>query len=572
MLKKRKIILLMIAVVILASGGYIVYRFTKTGSAGVSYITSPITRGALIVSVSGTGQVASSNQVDIKAKTSGDIIGVYAVVGQEVGSGATLAQIDTTEARRALRDAQTSLDTAKLELDKLLEPPDELTLLQAESALTQVQDAKKTAQNDLIETYDDGFTTVANAFLSLPNIMSGMNAILFGNSFNDNQSNLAYYTDSASNYDSNIVQYKEVANMAYQSARAKYDKNFQDYKSTSRFSSTSTIVVLINETYETSKAMAEMIKSANDLIQFYQDKLTERNLKANSLSTTHVTTLNSYTGTVNGYLSSLLAAQRAIDDSIDAIASDERSIKEKTLSLAKIEDGPDSLEVRSKEITIQQKQDALTTAQQNLADCSVKAPFSGVIVKVNIEKGDTVSSGTVLATLVTKQKVAEISLNEVDVAKVKAGQKVTLTFDAVDGLTISGEVAEVDALGTVSQGVVNYSVKIVFDTQDDRVKPGMSVSAAIITEMKTDVLLAPNAAVKSNSEQYVMVLENNVSRNQTVTVGLSNDTMTEIISGLNENDKVITQTITATAKTKTTATRSSTGGIGIPGLGGGGPR
>jgi len=572
-IKKRKITALIIAVVVLAGGGYIAYRVIKAGPTAASYLTSPIAKGALVISVSGTGQVASSNQVDIKAKVSGDIVGVYAAVGQEVGNGALLAQIDATDGQRALRDAQTSLDTANLELDKLLEPPDELTLLQAESALSQAQSAKQTAENDLNNDYDDGFTAVANVFLGLPNVMSGMNTLLFGNSFSDNQSNLAYYTDAVSNYDSNIVQYKEAVNMAYQEARKKYDKNFQDYKATSRFSSTSTIVSLIDETYQTSKTVAEMVKSANDLIQFYQDKLTERNLKPNSLSTTHVAALNSYTGTVNSYLSSLLTSQRAVSDSIDAIATAGRSIKEKTLSLAKIKSGPDDLSIRADKIAIQQKQDSLATARQNLADCSVRAPFSGVIAKVNIKKGDTVSSGAALATLVTEQKIAEISLNEVDVAKVKAGQKVSLTFDAVDGLFISGEVAEVDALGAVSQGVVNYSVKIVFDTQDDRIKPGMSVSAAIITEMKPDVLLAPNAAIKNNNSQnYVEILDEAASEKQLlqkpIEIGLANDSFTEIISGLNEGDKVVTQTITVKSSQKTQTQQNA--GVRIPGLGGGG--
>ncbi|PIR91581.1 hypothetical protein COX74_00125 [bacterium (Candidatus Gribaldobacteria) CG_4_10_14_0_2_um_filter_41_16] len=267
--KKRKIIVFITAAVVLAGGGYTVYHFVETGPSSVSYISSAITKDALIVSVSGTGQVASSNQVDIKSKTSGNLVGMYAVVGKEVGTGALLAQIDTTDAQRALRDAQTGLDTANLELDKLLEPPDELTLLQAESALSQAQAAKQTAQGDLNKDYDDGFTAAANVFLGLPNVMSGMNTLLFGNSFSDNQSNLAYYTDAVSNYDNSIIQYKEAATAAYQTARQQYDKNFQDYKATSRFSSTSTIVSLIDETYQTSKSIAEMVKSANDLIQFY---------------------------------------------------------------------------------------------------------------------------------------------------------------------------------------------------------------------------------------------------------------------------------------------------------------
>ena len=93
-------------------------------------------------------------------------------------------------------------------------------------------------------------------------------------------------------------------------------------------------------------------------------------------------------------------------------------------------------------------------------------------------------------------------MNEVDVAKIKVGQKTTLTFDAIDGLSIAGEVIDIDAVGTVTQGVVNYNVKIGFDTQDERIKPGMSVSATIIIEVKQDVLLIPNSAIKSAGEAY----------------------------------------------------------------------
>jgi HlyD family secretion protein len=121
-------------------------------------------------------------------------------------------------------------------------------------------------------------------------------------------------------------------------------------------------------------------------------------------------------------------------------------------------------------------------------------------------------------------------------------------------------------VGTVSQGVVTYTVKIGFDTQDDRVKTAMSVSAAIITDIKQDVLLVPNAAVKkSNNEQYVEILENNIPRYQAVEVGLSNDTMTEITSGLKEGDKVITQTITGnTTSTAKTSSQNRNAGFRVP--------
>jgi hypothetical protein len=127
-------------------------------------------------------------------------------------------------------------------------------------------------------------------------------------------------------------------------------------------------------------------------------------------------------------------------------------------------------------------------------------------------------------------------------------------------------------MGTVSQGVVTYNITISFDAQEDSVKPGMSVSAAIITEAKQDVIIVSSSALKSSGDiQYVEVLVDNAPQSKTVETGLSNDTMTEITSGLSEGDQVITQTVAAsTASAKKTNTTQNSAGIGIPGITGGG--
>lgn len=572
----------------LLAGGYFGYTKIFSTDGAIRYVTAQVQKGTLIVSVSGSGQVSASNQVDIKPKASGEITTVYVKAGQEVGTGALLAAIDSADAERAVRDAKTSLETARLELDKMLEPLDELTLLQAENSLIQIKESKQKAEDNLKKAYEDGFNTIANAFLDLPGVMTGLQDILFESTLGGGgQWNIDYYENSVKTYDEKVPQYKENTLLAYQTARAAYDKNFDDYKSTSRFADRDTIESLIGETYDTAKDIAEAVKSANNLIQFYQDKLTERNLKPNSLSNTHLSTLNTYTGKTNSNLSSLLFIKRTIQDSKEAIISAERSIEEKELSLAKIKKGPDDLDIRAKKITIRQREDALLTAKQTLADHYVRAPFSGVIAKVNAKKGDLASAGTAVATLVTKQKIAEVSLNEIDVAKIKAGQKATLTFDAVPDLTIIGQVAEVDAVGVVSQGVVTYTVKIAFDTQNERVKTSMSVSAAIITEAKPNILLIPNSAVKSqNNAQYMEIVEGedlnmapaansggvilkNIPRQQIIETGLSSDEFTEIVSGLKEGDTVVTRTIQPSTGTTQTQTQQQSSGLKIPGLGGG---
>lgn len=528
----------------------------------VRYATAQVQKGTLITSISGSGQVSVSNQVDIKSKVSGEVVYVGVKNGQEVKAGTLLVQIDSSSAQKTVRDAEISLESAKLSLEKLKQPADALSLLQAENALLRARESKARAENDLKKAYEDGFNNVANVFLELPTIMSGLQDILYSYSFLTYQQNIDYYADTAKFFGAKATQYRTDADTKYQTARTAYDENFLNYISASRFSSTAVIESLINETYETTRAIAEAVKSTNNLIQLYIDKLTEHNLRHEALTDTHLASLAAYTSKTNSYLLSLLSIKTTIQNSKETITDSDRTIAEKTESLAELKAGPDPLDIQSQELTIKQRENALLDAKQSLADYYIRAPFDGVITKLSVKKGDSVSGGTVIATLITKQYIAEISLNEIDMAKAQTGQKATVTFDAVEGLNITGEVLEVDTLGTVSQGVVTYNVKIGFDTQDERIKPGMSASAAIITEVKQNVLLVPNSAIKTLGETYYVEMPSEeiklsasgaskgislkiAPRQQPVQIGLANDTMTEIIDGLKEGDVVITQTITS---------------------------
>lgn len=567
-------VLFVVALLIILGGGYYGYKKFTSTTAAPSYVLAAVEKGTIITSVSGSGQVSASNQVDVKPKASGDVLTVSVKNGDVVKAGQTLAQLNARDALQTVRDAQNSLDTAKLSLEKLTKATDPLSLLQAEDALTQAQESQQNATADLKKAYDDGFNTVANAFVDIPSIMTGLHDILLGYDFSSSQDNKSYYSDSVKNYDPKAEVYRDDAYNAYIAARTAYDQNFSDYKTANRSSDAQTTENLIQETYNTVKKMAESVKITNNFILFYQDKLSERNISVPSLSNTHLASLSTYTSKTNTHLSNLLSITQTIKNDKDTIVSSGRTIAEKTQSLADLKAGADPLDIRSQQLAVQQRQNALADAQGKLSDYTIRAPFDGVIAVVSVKKGDTLSSGTAAFTMITQQKIAGISLNEVDVAKVKVGQKVNITFDAVSDLNITGEVSDIDLIGTVSQGVVSYNVRITFDTQDDRVKAGMSLSTAIITATKQDVLLVPNSAVKTQgNSSYVNILpgatvatgSQGVASSatlvgQTVEIGLADDTNTEIVSGLKEGDLVITKTITSA--TKTTAAPSLLQSIG----------
>ena len=581
---KHKIIIGLI-VVVLAIGGYFIFKSFASTPAAARYVIATVGKGTLITSVSGTGQISVTNQVEVKAKASGDPYNIPIVAGQEVKTGAILAQINAKDALKAVRDAKANLDSAKLSLEKLQEPADQLSITQAQNSLAQAQEAKQQAEDDLKKSYDDGFNTVSNVFLQFPNIITGLEDVLFGNELGGStQWNIDYYANAVPFDEAKIFEYKDLTLKSVQAARAEFDKNFSDYKTANRSSDISIIESLLDETYNTSKVFSEAIKNTNNYIQFYEDVLARHNQKPAVAADTQLATLNTYTGQVNTHLLNLLSILNAIASDKTSIVNSERTITEKTQSLAKLQADIDPLDLKTQELSIQQRQNALWDASEKLADYTVRAPFDGVIAVVSVQKGDSISSGTAIATLITKQKTAEISLNEVDVAKIKVSQKATLTFDAIDSLSITGEVAEIDALGTVTQGVVTYNVKIIFDTQDERVKPGMSVAAAIITDSKQDILLLPNSAIKSfGTTSYVEMPDEvipasdlgnksgitlkNPLRQQPIEIGLVNDSQTEVTAGLKEGDQIITQTINSNTSSSTTKSNSA---LRIPGIGGGG--
>ncbi|MFH1713077.1 MAG: biotin/lipoyl-binding protein, partial [Candidatus Jacksonbacteria bacterium] len=154
--------LTVISLLLFILGIYLVHQGLTKDKNPTQYATAAVEKDTIIVSVSGSGQVSASDQIDIKPKVSGDAVSVSMQNGQEVKTGDLLAQIDSREAQKTMRDAQTALETAQLELNKLLAPADELDILQAENALSAAQKNLE----ELINPTASGLTQPENALIS----------------------------------------------------------------------------------------------------------------------------------------------------------------------------------------------------------------------------------------------------------------------------------------------------------------------------------------------------------------------------------------------------------------------
>ncbi|PIT95076.1 hypothetical protein COT98_01240 [Candidatus Falkowbacteria bacterium CG10_big_fil_rev_8_21_14_0_10_39_9] len=114
----HKIITIIIALA-LVGGSYYFYWQKTNASTVTRYVLTKVERGMISTSISGSGQISSSNQVEVKPKVSGDVVSLNIKIGQEVKAGDILAQLNTKDAQKTIRDAQINLQSAQLSLTKL---------------------------------------------------------------------------------------------------------------------------------------------------------------------------------------------------------------------------------------------------------------------------------------------------------------------------------------------------------------------------------------------------------------------------------------------------------------------
>lgn len=503
----HKILSGVIAVAVLG-GGYVTYKHVSSGSVAPKYILAKAEKGALISSISGSGQVAAQEQVDVTSSVSGDITSILVKAGDQVKQGQVIARIDNADAIKTVQNAELALENSQVSYQKSVKMAND--------------QAADSANSDLKKAYQTGYNAIANSFIDLPTIFSSVSDIYY------TPSHSPYFTDAQirQRADDVAYTYKEQAGVIFDSVYRDFQANFNAYKTITADSNPDDIVALLNTSNALLKKLLSALSGTYSTIDYISDKYVS-NIPSEIAS--DKSALNGFVSKVNSDTTSVTNALTAIEDAKDSAESANLSMK-------------------SAELNQSQSETTLTNAKTDLADHDIKAPFDGIIAKVSAKLSDKASNNTNIATLITAGKLVNISLNEIDAAKVKQGDKASLTFDAIDDLTLAGHVSNVDLVGTVSQGVVSYNVEITFDDNDDRVKPGMTVSADIVTSAKTDVLTVPSSAVKTQgSNTYVQMLDAaGVPQNKSVVVGISNDTSTEIISGLSEGDEVVTRTVTAT--------------------------
>ena len=216
---------------------------------------------------------------------------------------------------------------------------------------------------------------------------------------------------------------------------------------------------------------------------------------------------------------------------------------------------------------LSQRQEAVNKARTNLGYATITSPIDGVVLSKAVEEGQTVASSFNTPTLFTIVKdmtdmrvIADV--DEADIGEVREGQRVTYTVDAYTSEVFEGTVTQVRNEATTTNNVVTYEVVISAPNPDLKLKPGLTANVTVYTLEQPNVVSVPSKALRftptkemlqpgqkivdCNAKKKLWVREGNTFKAYGVSVGISNGTRTQIVSGIKEGTEVIVDIAEAT--------------------------
>ncbi|MEO5936393.1 MAG: efflux RND transporter periplasmic adaptor subunit, partial [Terriglobales bacterium] len=240
--------------------------------------------------------------------------------------------------------------------------------------------------------------------------------------------------------------------------------------------------------------------------------------------------------------SSLDEAQRAYEMSVN-----KREMARATMTISKAKQAQAKAQVA-------QSRASLERAEEEFRNSTILAPMDGLILARNVEVGDAVSSILVLgssATLVmtvgdTQEVFVKGKVDESDIGKVFLGQTARIKVESFKDKTFDGKVTKISPMGVEKDNVTTFEVRVSITNPGGELKAAMTANAEIILEEHKNVLYIPEGALIYDKDKKASVEVPDPKapegkKKVAVTVGISNGSKTELLTGLKKDDKVILQ-------------------------------
>jgi membrane fusion protein, macrolide-specific efflux system len=190
-----------------------------------------------------------------------------------------------------------------------------------------------------------------------------------------------------------------------------------------------------------------------------------------------------------------------------------------------------------------QGEEAVKYWSQVYKQVPLTAPIDGEVIVRGVEPGQSVTTSTAILVL-SDRLIVDAQVDETDIGRIKVGQKVIITLDAYPKDKIKAVVDHVAYESKLVNNVTTYDVEILPESVPEFFRSGMSANVEIVEQGKENVLLIPIEALIRKKDESFVKLAGSPERGaelKRIETGISDDVNTEVVSGLNPNDTILTE-------------------------------
>jgi len=546
---KARVIVIIIAVVLIAL--ICIFAFKGCGKKEVSKVVSSVakvTRGDVEVTLSGSGTIEANEQYNITSLVKGDVIADYFEEGDIVEKDTPLYSIDTSDMENNIRKSRDSLTKAQRDHNKNLEDQQKLNVVAPISGVITkcyIEKNDDLSNNSQVVEITDSDTMILKI------------------DFNESDKSSLYIGAPADVY--------------IDSSSAVLDGTIKRISSGSMVNSKGANIIKVDIA----------VKNPGTLTTSTTATAISCGVACNTSGNFSYNEVKTVKSEVQGTVTAL-----NFDEGDRIKAGD-------VIAVLESDNLDDSLFNSS--MSLSDAEENLNNLYDTLEDYTIKSPIGGTVIFKETKAGDKLdntNSSTVMAIVADMSIIKfDIAVDELDISKIKLGQEVSVTADALEGRVYSGYIDYISIVGSTANGVTTYPVTVIVNEPEGLI-PGMNVEAEIVVQSSKDTLMIPATALNRGNTVWVKEdsesakngkkVENNTKRPDAqqkaaeqddthkgyvqiqVEVGMSNDAFVEILSGLSEGDEVLITTVASSDFFTQMMQGGGMPGGGMPGGGMGG--
>jgi len=523
----------------------------KPKKSSIEYST--VSRGKVTAEVSVTGKVKPARSLDLAFERSGRINKIAVNIGDSVKDGQVLIFLENGDLLAQLQQAEASLKSQETKLTQLKKGT------RAED-LDVYQNAVNNAESSLEDTKNNLAIAGQKAEVDLNNLYASIIDIIDDAYNKTDDAVRKQASDMFINAESANPKLSFISTNSQAQSSAETERKIASQDLNAWSVDLNNLKNRQNSHEDLDQAMVDASSRLNRTLVFLTDLAANLD-NAPSLSST---TMNTYKTSVNTARTNIITALTNINDKQQTILAQKVS-NEDNIATAKT-----SLTTTQNTLAQAQKQLALKQAGYSLEDISfqasqvdqaqanvnyyqamlnktvLRAPFDGIITKINFEIGDIIQPNVAAISLIGKDKFEiEANITESDISKIQIGQIARVTLDAYGpDVIFTAKVVQVDLSATIIEGVATYKTVFQFTEEDEKIFDGLTANIDVLVGEKDNVLfVSARDVVSRDGKKFIQVLideKRDLTEEREVKVGLrGTEGQVEIISGLKEGEKVI---------------------------------